>query len=435
MPTYKFSFWVKPKADAPAPLYFVFRHKAARLVFPTAFRVCPMFWDEKKQQIKNVTSVPEKDVINATVSQILSSAKIYFYEQDKANTFTTDGLKSHLHRFTDTVPEKDKPITFLRFFQNFIETSNGRIKDDGQVVAPATVAKYQTTLNLLGEFLKEHPQPFDFENINLDFYAAFTKFLSGRKHRKGNGYTPNAVGKHIQVFKTVLNVAKEKGLAVNLDYQSKKFRAVKQDSDNVYLDEAELKILYEFDLSDKPSLERARDMFLVGCWTGLRFSDLSALRPEKHIKNGLIEIDQQKTGEKAVIPVLAVTAAILEKYGGKMPPAISNQRFNDYVKDACRLAGICERVQKSETRSGRRVTLFFQKWQMVSAHTCRRSFVTNFLKRRAAPQVIMSATGHQSTKHFGKYIKTKPHENAAILKDIATEPAPAQQEFLKLKVV
>ena len=87
------------------------------------------------------------------------------------------------------------------------------------------------------------------------------------------------------------------------------------------------------DLSGNPSLDRVRDLFLVGCYTGLRFSDFSRLTP-KNIADGFIEIEQSKTGDSVVIPVHSVIKKIIKKYNG-LPPTISNQKFNTYLKDIC----------------------------------------------------------------------------------------------------
>lgn len=76
-------------------------------------------------------------------------------------------------------------------------------------------------------------------------------------------------------------------------------------------------------------LDRVRDLFLVGCWTGLRFSDFSRIAPE-NIKGDFIEIETQKTAEPVVIPIHTTVKQIMKKYKGKypnsLPPAISNEK-------------------------------------------------------------------------------------------------------------
>lgn len=105
------------------------------------------------------------------------------------------------------------------------------------------------------------------------------------------------------------------------------------------------------------------------------------------------KIVQQKTGAKVTIPVLAPVRAILEKYGYNLPRPIANQKFNEYVKEVAKLAGLKE-------------------WQRVTAHTARRSFATNLYKRDFPTLMIMRITGHQTEKAFLTYIKVTEDENA-----------------------
>ena len=90
---------------------------------------------------------------------------------------------------------------------------------------------------------------------------------------------------------------------------------------------------------------------------------------------------------------MAPVRAILEKYGYNLPRPIANQKFNEYVKEVAKLAGLKE-------------------WQRVTAHTARRSFATNLYKRDFPTLMIMRITGHQTEKAFLTYIKVTEDENA-----------------------
>src|ERR1019366_6327808 len=112
----------------------------------------------------------------------------------------------------------------------------------------------------------------------------------------------NTIGDHIKRIKTVLNEATEKGINKNLAFRSRYFAKPSEAAESIYLTETEIVELEELDLTRDPKLERVRDLFLIGCYTGLRYSDCSILEPE-HIKGGFIEISQIKTGGKIVIPI------------------------------------------------------------------------------------------------------------------------------------
>lgn len=405
----------EPRADKPTPINLVFRYQKERLVHATGLKVLPKYWNAEKGRVKNTYNVHERDSINAVLSDLEAQADLYFAESMAKRVFSLDGLKKHLEKFQGKTNEARK-LNFFEYFQKFIAESSKRTQtENGKLITPGTIAKYKTTLSLITEFSKGWRRKVDFKNIDLEFYKDFTEFLQTRSHNKGIGYSNNAIGKHIQTLKTVLNSATENGANEHNAYQSKKFKVLKEESDNVYLTENELKVLENLDLSKNQRLERVRDLFLIGCWTGLRFSDLSSLDTSKHVKDTFIEIEQAKTGGKVVIPLHPVVKAILSKYEKGLPPFISNQKYNDYVKEVCQLAGITEQAQKGITRGGLRVLKFCEKWELVSSHTARRTFATNAYKKGIPALTIRQITGHKTESAFLKYIKATPEEHAKII--------------------
>ncbi|MFN8304051.1 MAG: site-specific integrase [Saprospiraceae bacterium] len=406
-----------PAASTPQPVYLVFRYQNARLVHGTGVKVAPRFWNAEKGQVKNTSNVPDRDAINALLSDLEAETNRFYSEALARREFTLAGLKSHLEKIQGRGKGEPVPRSFFDFFRQFIEASKTRIQPDtGERLHPRTIAKYETTLRLLETFAGQYPRRLDFDTLDLEFYEDFADYLQGRVHRKGSFYSANAIGKHVQVLKTILNEATAKGVDTNPAFKSRKFRVLKEESDNVYLSEPELEALYRLDLSGLPRLERVRDLFIVGTWTGLRFSDLTALNPSDHIRGEFIEIEQYKTGGKVWIPLHPYVREVLEKYGGRLPAAISNQKFNEYLKEACRAAGLVERVPKAITRGGQRVTTFSEKWRMVSTHTARRSFATNLYKSGFPSLSIMQITGHKTERAFLKYVKVTGQEHARLLK-------------------
>ena len=109
--------------------------------------------------------------------------------------------------------------------------------------------------------------------------------------------------------------------------------------------------------------------------------------------------------------------AILEKHGWKAPKAISAQKFNDYVKELCREAGFTQTIEINEYRAGRQEKKAFQKWELISSHTARRSFATNAFKAKLPPADIMKFTGHTTIASFMKYLKVTTEETAVYLSE------------------
>jgi integrase len=157
-------------------------------------------------------------------------------------------------------------------------------------------------------------------------------------------------------------------------------------------------------------------LFLIGCYTGLRYSDFSIIKPEQ-IKDGYIELKEQtKTGNPVIIPVHATVNRILEKYNGQLPKSISNQKTNSYLKEIGRLMPSLQmNFSRAITKGGVKVMTNYQKWELLSTHTARRSFATNEYLNGTPTITIMAITGHRTEKAFLRYIKLTPKEHAKLL--------------------
>ena len=193
-----------------------------------------------------------------------------------------------------------------------------------------------------------------------------------------------------------MNEAVGRKLTTNLQFKNKRFR-----------NEKEINRLYALDLANNSRLEKVRDLFIIACDTGLRFSDLIELRNENIINNGsVIRIRTQKTGEVVIIPLKGKVKEILKKYEGIPPQAISNQKMNEYLKELGEMAELIEDVVISLTKGGTRQTETFKKFELITTHTARRSFATNAYLQNVPTISIMKITGHTTAKSFLKYIKS-----------------------------
>jgi len=159
----------------------------------------------------------------------------------------------------------------------------------------------------------------EFKDINLTFYEDFTQHLEQKLN-----LSLNTIGNHIKNIKVFMNYALEKGYTSNTGHLHRKFRKTSETSDSIYLNEVELTAMYELDLSGNNRLEQQRDLFVIGSYTGLRFSDLIQLKEENIIRDGTrIRIKTTKTGEIVEIPLHWRIRAILNKYGWTPPKSIS----------------------------------------------------------------------------------------------------------------
>ena len=276
----------------------------------------------------------------------------------------------------------------------------------------ASLQVYRALLNHLKNFSELKRYKLTFDTINLDFYDLFKNYLFNKK------LLNNTVGKHIKNLKTFLNIATEKGINENLVYKSKHFKAIEEDVEHIYLTDEELELLRVCDLQHKPYLDRVRDLFLIGCHTGVRFSDFTQLKEENLFQKGNrfeFKVITQKTNEKVVIPVKLVVKNILDKYNGIIPRAISNQKMNTYLKELGEIAGIDKKTIIKRTSGKKIIETILPKYKLIYTHTARRSFATNAFLNNVPTISIMKITGHRTEKAFMKYIKVSQERNAEQL--------------------
>ena len=155
---------------------------------------------------------------------------------------------------------------------------------------------------------------------------------------------------------------------------------------------------------------------MIGCRTGLRYSDYSDLKPHNFTNDGYLERIQSKTKDKVVIPIHPRVKFLIEKYNGKLPTAISNQKTNDYLKEiGKKVEELHTKISKTSSKGGMEVTASLNKYQCITSHTARRSFATNEYLAGTPLLSIMSITGHKTEKSFMKYIKLSSREHAKVL--------------------
>lgn len=156
-------------------------------------------------------------------------------------------------------------------------------------------------------------------------------------------------------------------------------------------------------------LEQTRDVFLFCCYTSLRYSDVAALKVED-VKEGYITVVTQKTSDGLKIELNRHAQAIIDKYHGKRfrgdraLPVISNQKMNDYLKELGRMAGIDAPTRVVYFRGEQRFDEYHPKWELLTTHCARRTFVVTALQLGIPVEVIIRWTGHSSYEAMKPYV-------------------------------
>ena len=396
-------------SDSEQTIYVTSRFgRNEKLMYATPLKVEPIFWSEKEERVKNSKYCTYKDEVNGALNTIEALIKSFITKAATSDNevVSKDSLKNLLDIHFGK--KKSKASDFHSFFEAFIEQCDSRLspRRGGQTIDYKTKREYARTYYYIQEYEKKRKIRLEFRNIDKMFFNDFVAFLQGL------GLSTNTIWHKTVSIKAVMKAANEQELTDNTKYTS--FKNVSEESQAIALSEKELDMLAQFDFSKSPRLERTRDLFLIGCWTGLRFSDFTRIKQE-NIKDNMLTIQQQKTNEFVTIPLHPVFIVIWNKYNGVLPANISNQKFNDNLKDVCREAGLTERVMKSITKGGKKQTTIYEKWQLVSSHTARRSFATNLYKSGFPSISIMQITGHKTESSFLKYIKVTKEEHAKML--------------------
>lgn len=396
-------------SDAEQTVYVTSRFgRNEKLMYATPLKVEPIFWSEKDGRVKNSKYCTYRDEVNGALNAIEVLVKSFIAKATISDndTISKDSLKNLLDIHFGK--KKAKASDFHSFFEEFIEQCDSRLspRRGGQTIDYKTKREYARTYYYIQEYEKKRKVKLEFRNIDKLFFNDFVAFLQEL------GLSTNTIWHKTVSIKAVMKAANEQELTDNTKYTT--FKNVSEESQAIALSEKELDLLARFDFSQSPRLERTRDLFLIGCWTGLRFSDFTRIKQE-NIKDNMLTIQQQKTNEFVTIPLHPVFLTIWNKYNGMLPANISNQKFNDNLKDVCREAGLNERIMKSITKGGKKQTTVYEKWQLVSSHTARRSFATNLYKSGFPSISIMQITGHKTESSFLKYIKVTKEEHAKML--------------------
>ncbi len=415
----------RSKENRLTPININIRWNNQRLVIPSGERVEPRHWGKDQKVGKGVMGYA--DINMRLTNQMVTLEKLYrsFLEE---NEFDPSPAQFKEFIASSQTSKKNSPSSLVQFCAEFINRSSERVNSTSGVrLAQTTLKKYKSTHQHLIDFEKKKKRVLEFSSIDLLFYDELISYLTTVK-----GLAVNSVGKYVQTLKTFLRAAEEEGIEVNQSYRSRRFRTPSEQTDKVYLTEGELNEMMNLDLSNDSRLERVRDLFIVGAWTGLRFGDFSKLQPEQ-FDGDRLKIRTAKTGKVVEIPLHSCVREIRAKYSGQsansLPPAVSNQKMNAYLKEvAARVPSLQGVVIHSSTVGGARRNVTKRKFEFVTTHTARRSFATNLYSFGCPTRSIMAITGHQTESAFRAYIRLNNEEHADIVQHF-------MNQNVKLKIV
>ena len=386
---------------------------------PKDYRIAPRHWDARKgraiadsRENKELKGNPSLKTFLQNVNTEITRTENAFTDimqecQRKGIKPSIDYVREELVKRLDKVIVIDNRTFFLSFVKKYIDTDTSCL--------PSSKRSHRNSLKVITGYCESiHKNP-RLDDITLGFYNGLVSYLKSTKHSGGDYYKPNTIGRIIKNLKTWMKAAHEQGLTNNNDYSKKAFKKTDVPVETIYLTEDELNKMYTCEL--EPRLRKICDTFIIAAYTGLRYSDFSRLTPQNITSNKTIKIVTQKTGATSEIPMADIIKEIVKRYDGSFPPVPSDQKFNEYIKEVARKAGISTPCMITETKEGLKYQKTVPKSELVTAHTARRSFATNAYLAGIPPISIMKITGHSTEKVFMKYIRISVEDNANQLKE------------------
>jgi hypothetical protein len=384
----------------------------------------------KSNSIKPIKSIaPYSEQNNNRLADIANRA-VTIASEAKGDNHTVRYVREQLDLiFKPKEIEPEFKHSFISFFEKVIEdskTGNRLIpkgKNAGARYSRNAIKNYGNALSAIKRYMQYFSiDTLQFEDIDKAFYERFRSFCYDIEQKEKSTF-----GALIKDIKTVMGESKTP------DFNPDDFIIPTYEADTIYLNIEQINKIEALDLTDyskshpylkdnKPALinyavlEKVKDIFLIGCFTGLRYSDLNTLDLKSINGNFIDSIKQTKTTSRVTIPIMNRLKPVFAKYPDGLP-TMSNQKFNDYIKMVAKLAGLNEQITIKNTKGNINNETTGPLFEFVSSHILRRSFSTNMFKAGISPMLIMGTTGHQRESSFLKYIRASSSDKAKLFSD------------------
>lgn len=406
------------KAFLKIRLFYTLNGKKQFQEATTKILVTAKYWsdDHKKPKLKDIALKNQQTEINNTINLIdnyLSDA-LLLIDIEKVSK---DWLKNQMDLYYNPPQEAEElPTELLKYFDYFMEVKKNEI-------TIGTQKKYNVSKHLLERYQKTLNHTIKISDINDKFKLDFENYCLK------NNYALNTISKDLRTIKTVCNHAKHNGITTS--HQLDRIKTPQHKTEKIYLTFDELEKIENIDkrrLND--NYDNAKDWLIISCYTGQRISDFmrfdkSMIRYEKNkqgISKPFIEFTQVKTDKVMTVALHPKVIEILEKRNGDFPKTISDPKYNLFIKQVCRIAGITEKIKgskltdlnkeeetekkpkgKDDVKQYRKEVGMFKKWELITSHIGRRSFATNFYGTIPTTYLI-NVTGHSTEAMFLNYL-------------------------------
>lgn len=401
------------------PISVIITSGKYRKKIATGKKIIPELWNKKKERILDVSDASlhlfaskySKNTIPVKAELIQIQKDIDFIY----NTLKTEIVKHQINTPNLTFGDIITKIQITKSsnkevhnIENLVEFIEKYIEENRPKRVTGSLKVYNTLKNYLIRYQRTVGRTIKVKDIDYIFFSNFQNFLATAPAITSTEVTPKrlnnvTINKHLKTLKTILNYCKLEGVYSNENVT--RFKVKNDPLEVVALTKQELNAIINLDLSNNKSLDKARDAFIMMCVTSLRYSDLAQLAWE-HIFEDYIEMVSQKTKDHLYIPRTSLINDLLEKYKAfyRPCPIMSNQQLNKKIKEICKLAEITSIIEIVRFYGNERKAILIPKYQKVSCHTGRKTYITLSLAMGIRPEVVMSVSAHKDYKSFSRYV-------------------------------
>lgn len=355
-----------------------------RKYLSTGIKVKPVYWDKRINRVKK--NHENFILLNRLISQQLKNIEDFEMKYLEKEGFFSLDLFNKLN-----AEDQYDQTNFINFCRENLQ-KNASLKK-------VTRIQHNTVINRLEQFRKN----ITFRDIDYNFVKEFDSFM------RNEGLHINTIANQHKVFKVYINLAIKHKLFSSDDYPYRMFKVKKVQTKRVFLTLDEVTTVENLIFTENTKdIEQVKDMFVFSCYTGLRFSDVHALRNKDIVKSNneySIEIRQEKTSGLVSIPVSLLFGGkavnIIKKYEEDFPekylfPRISNQKANLKLK----LVALLAKINK-----------------VLTFHVSRHTFGTNLAAATSDQFLIKELMGHADIKTSMVYIHTSQEQIRNKLKN------------------
>lgn len=326
-----------------ATLYLRTHYQFSTFDKSLGIKVDKTLWHFKQQEIENHVNLNPN--IKSTVAECKEKIMGAFYVLSQNQSEPT------LREIIDLAfgNEHKKTYSVLSVFESYVSDMKKRNTLESQ---KSNIIKHNSCLNHLRNFLKTEMKINDvsFNRVNeqlIDDFEFYLKNKGGNKH--------NSCMKLLQIFRKIYKIGLNNRWTSRNAFADKKITFKETDIEVLNQNEIEQIERYE---PRKSYLQKTKDLFLFSIYSGIAYIDSQHVRI-KHIERAsnsgtfIIRKKRVKTGIEFMVPLFGPVEKLLVKWHPNWQnldldtficPKISNQKYNDYLKELMALVTIDKKV-------------------------------------------------------------------------------------------